>query len=42
MKKLMTESSEKIAKILDLKENDPDQYWRQMEYFLGFTRIWVK
>ena len=42
MKKLMIETSEKMEKILDLKVNDPEEYWRHIDYFLRRTWNWVK
>jgi hypothetical protein len=32
MKKLMMQSSAKLAELLALKETDPDKYWKQVEF----------
>lgn len=42
MKKLMIESSEVMTRILDLREHDPAEYRRRLEYFLRVTRHWDK
>ena len=33
MKRLMIGASAQVAKLLGLKENDPDEYWKQITYF---------
>ena len=33
MKKLMIGASAKVAELLEMKENDPAEYWRQVTYF---------
>ena len=33
MKKLMIGASAKLAQLLALKDNNPDEYWRQMKFF---------
>ena len=43
MKKLMIESSATLAKLLTLKEADPDAYWKKIDYFCNtYTRHWDK
>lgn len=37
MKKLMVESSAKMAKILELRDNDRDQYRKQIVFFVQYT-----
>ncbi len=32
MKKLMIESSREMAKLLDLREIDPDEYWKKIQF----------
>jgi len=33
MKKLMIQSTAKLAQLLEMKENNPAKYWRQMRFF---------
>ena len=33
MKKLMIESTAKLAALLEMKENEPAKYWRKIKYF---------
>lgn len=33
MKRLMIESTAKLAELLELKQENPNEYWRQMKYF---------
>jgi hypothetical protein len=33
MKKLMIGASAKLAELLAMKETNPDEYWRQLNYF---------
>jgi hypothetical protein len=33
MKKLMLGASAKLAELLEMRENQPDEYWRQLQYF---------
>ncbi len=40
MEKLIIESSEKMAQILEMRDHDPDEYWRRLGYFLRITRQW--
>lgn len=40
MKKLMIQSSEVMTRILELRENNPDEYWERMGYFLRCSRNW--
>ncbi len=43
MKKLMIEASGRVARLIKLKEVDPDSYWELISrYTKGFTRNWVK
>jgi len=42
MKMLMIQSSEVMTRILEMREEDPDEYWRRMEYFLSITSQWDK
>ena len=43
MKKLMIEASAKVERLLRLKEEDPKDYWRQIEFFVeNYTKHWVK
>ena len=43
MKKLMIEASAKVEQLLQLKEEDPKEYWRQIEFFVkNYTKQWVK
>jgi hypothetical protein len=43
MKKLMMQSSAKLAELLALKETDPDKYWKQVEFFnVNDCRKWEK
>ncbi|HEX3625930.1 MAG TPA: hypothetical protein VH280_10950 [Verrucomicrobiae bacterium] len=42
MKRLNIEISTRIAKILVLRDNDPAEYARQIDYFLRYCRHWEK
>jgi hypothetical protein len=42
MKRLNIEISTRIAKILELRDNDPEEYARQIDYFLRYCRHWEK
>lgn len=42
MKRLNIEISTKIAKILDLRDNDPEEYARQIDFFIRHCRHWEK
>lgn len=43
MKKLMIQSSAALAKILELKETDPEAYWRKIKKFHdAYCRHWDK
>jgi hypothetical protein len=33
MKKLMIQSSARLAELLALKESNPDEYWKRLTYF---------
>jgi hypothetical protein len=33
MKKLMIQSSAKLAELLAMKENNPEKYWKDLTYF---------
>jgi len=43
MKKLMIEASTAMAKLLTMKENDPDKYWEFLVAYNGaYCREWEK
>ena len=43
MKKLMIESSAKLAELLAMKEANPVEYWRQMKFFNdSYCKHWEK
>jgi len=43
MKKLMVEASAKVEQLLRLKKEEPEEYWRQIEFFVRtYTKYWVK
>lgn len=43
MKKLMIESSAQLAKMLEMKENDPAEYWKQILFFHeSYCKGWEK
>lgn len=43
MKKLMIEASEKMAKLLKMKHEDPGEYWRLIDYYTeAYCKNWEK
>lgn len=43
MKKLMIGASAKLAELLTMKENNPEKYWREINYFNeNYCRQWEK
>ncbi len=43
MKKLMIGASAKLAELLQTKESDPEEYWRQLNFFnQHYCRHWEK
>lgn len=42
MKKLNIGISAKIAEALEMKEKNPDAYWRKIEFFSGYCKNWEK
>ena len=42
MKRLNIEISTHIAEILKLRDNDPEEYARRINYFLQYCRHWEK
>lgn len=40
MKRLMIETSERLAKLLHLKETDPQEYLRKLEFAWRYCRNW--
>ncbi len=43
MKKLMIQSSAKLSHLLELKEADPERYWKEINWFHdNYTKRWSK
>ena len=43
MRKLMLEASAKLAELLEMKEANPDKYWKQLKFFNdAYCRRWEK
>ncbi len=40
MKRLMIETSERLAKLLHLKETNPDEYLKQLDFAWRYCRNW--
>ena len=41
MKKLMIESSQRVAQLLELRDGDPDAYWRKILFFHNrYSKHW--